>query len=262
MEKTILYWKSGSKIHIKPENKGKFTATMKRTGKTAEELSHSKNPLTRKRAIFALNARKWKHQEGGLFKSFVPLVDYSMPSRDNYVQIELKEWPLPKEDSLVSRQHFMESAFKNDSISPTGAKGAFQIMPHIHKAYVKATGKDGDLLDYAYNKSIRDWLLNEDIAKNKKLMHDNQLPIVKLAKQYAAYNYGSGNLNKELSKLKNQGYDIDYSLDWINGLNKETRDYVNFIVLGKDINKFKNNATYKKALPKHKFGGTILKWKN
>ena len=65
MNDTILYWKKGSGIHIKPENKGKFTATMKRTGKTAEQLAHSKNPLTRKRAIFALNARKWKHQKGG-----------------------------------------------------------------------------------------------------------------------------------------------------------------------------------------------------
>lgn len=52
----------GSGIHIKPENRGKFTATMQRTGKTAEELSHSNNPLTRKRAIFALNARKWNHK--------------------------------------------------------------------------------------------------------------------------------------------------------------------------------------------------------
>ena len=52
---------NGGGIHIKHENRGKFTATMKRTGKTAEELSHSSNPLTRKRAIFALNARKWKH---------------------------------------------------------------------------------------------------------------------------------------------------------------------------------------------------------
>ena len=52
-------------IHIKPENRGKFNATKKRTGKTTEQLSHSKNPLTRKRAIFALNAKKWKHAEGG-----------------------------------------------------------------------------------------------------------------------------------------------------------------------------------------------------
>lgn len=49
--------KSG--IYINPANRGKFNVTKKRTGKTTEQLSHSKNPLTRKRAIFALNARKW-----------------------------------------------------------------------------------------------------------------------------------------------------------------------------------------------------------
>lgn len=46
-------------IEIKPENKGKFTATKKATGKSTEELTHSKNPLTRKRAIFAQNAKRW-----------------------------------------------------------------------------------------------------------------------------------------------------------------------------------------------------------
>lgn len=48
-----------SGIHINPENKGKFTATKKRTGKSTEELTHSKNPLTRKRAIFVQNVKKW-----------------------------------------------------------------------------------------------------------------------------------------------------------------------------------------------------------
>jgi hypothetical protein len=46
-------------IEIKPENKGKFNATKKATGKSTEELKHSKNPLTRKRATFAQNAKKW-----------------------------------------------------------------------------------------------------------------------------------------------------------------------------------------------------------
>lgn len=50
---------SKSGIHIKKKNKGKFNATKKRTGKSTEELTHSKNPLTRKRAQFALNAAKW-----------------------------------------------------------------------------------------------------------------------------------------------------------------------------------------------------------
>lgn len=55
----------GGSIHINPENRGKFNATKKRTGKTTEELTHSKNPLTRKRAIFAQNAAKWHHAFGG-----------------------------------------------------------------------------------------------------------------------------------------------------------------------------------------------------
>lgn len=52
---------SKSGIHIKKKNKGKFTATKKRTGKSTEELTHSKNPLTRQRANFARMAKRgWK----------------------------------------------------------------------------------------------------------------------------------------------------------------------------------------------------------
>lgn len=60
-----LFFARGGGIHIKPENRGKFTETKRRTGKTTEELTHSKNPLTRKRAIFAQNAKKWHHAFGG-----------------------------------------------------------------------------------------------------------------------------------------------------------------------------------------------------
>ena len=61
----INKYSDGGSIHINPANKGKFNATKKRTGKTTEELTHSKNPLTRKRAIFAQNASHWKHAFGG-----------------------------------------------------------------------------------------------------------------------------------------------------------------------------------------------------
>ena len=50
-------------IKIKKKNIGAFTATKKRTGKTTEQLTHSKNPLTRKRATFAINARSFKHKK-------------------------------------------------------------------------------------------------------------------------------------------------------------------------------------------------------
>lgn len=54
----IEKFKKGGAIKIKPENKGKFTATKKKTGKTTEELTKSKNPITKKRAVFAQNAAK------------------------------------------------------------------------------------------------------------------------------------------------------------------------------------------------------------
>ena len=70
----MKFKKGNSGIYIKPENKGKFTATKKATGKTTEELTHSKNPVTKKRAIFAQNAAKWKHEDGSKgVKSFPDL---------------------------------------------------------------------------------------------------------------------------------------------------------------------------------------------
>ncbi len=48
-------------IHIKPENKGKFTAYKKRTGKTTSEALHSPDPHVRQMANFARNAKKWNH---------------------------------------------------------------------------------------------------------------------------------------------------------------------------------------------------------
>ncbi len=55
----------GGSIHIKPENRGKFTALKKRTGKSASWFKEHGTPAQRKMATFALNARKWKHEDGG-----------------------------------------------------------------------------------------------------------------------------------------------------------------------------------------------------
>ena len=58
--------KGKSGIRIKPANRGKLRKSAKtKKGKTIpvvklRKMKHSKNPKTRKRANFALNARKWK----------------------------------------------------------------------------------------------------------------------------------------------------------------------------------------------------------
>lgn len=58
--------KHGGKIHIKKKNRGKFTALKKRTGKSASWFKAHGTPAQKKMAVFALNARKWKHSHGGI----------------------------------------------------------------------------------------------------------------------------------------------------------------------------------------------------
>lgn len=63
-------YKKGGKIHIKPENRGKFTDYCggKVTSECIAKGKNSSDPKIRKRATFAANARKWKHLEGGILK--------------------------------------------------------------------------------------------------------------------------------------------------------------------------------------------------
>lgn len=63
-------FKKGNKILIKKKNRGKFTASAKAAGKTVQQ--HAKDvlndpnatPLQKKRANFARNSTKFKHESG------------------------------------------------------------------------------------------------------------------------------------------------------------------------------------------------------
>lgn len=57
----------GGKIHIKPENRGKFTKYCggKVTSECIAKGKRSSDPAVRKRATFTANARKWHHAFGG-----------------------------------------------------------------------------------------------------------------------------------------------------------------------------------------------------
>ena len=71
-------YSNGGSIHIKPENRGKFTALKERTGHSATWFKQHGTPAQRKMATFALNARKWKHPDGG------PLVINNIPDDYTY----------------------------------------------------------------------------------------------------------------------------------------------------------------------------------
>ena len=63
----VPYLKKGSGIHIKKKNRGKFTEYCggEVTNKCIQKAKKSGNSKLVKRAVFAQNARKWKHKEGG-----------------------------------------------------------------------------------------------------------------------------------------------------------------------------------------------------
>lgn len=64
----LEFLKKGSKIKIKKKNIGAFTdyCNGKVTAECIARGKRSKNPITRKRAIFAQNSRAWSRQEGGI----------------------------------------------------------------------------------------------------------------------------------------------------------------------------------------------------
>ena len=64
---TINTFAKGGGIHIKKKNRGKFTDYCggKVTSECIARGKRSSSPTIRKRATFAANARKWKHEDGG-----------------------------------------------------------------------------------------------------------------------------------------------------------------------------------------------------
>lgn len=138
---------------------------------------------------------------------------------------------------FLMKQAFVESRYKKNAISPKGAKGLTQIMPSTLQDYLKSTGKnieDVDLFDIKHSVDIQIHTM-QNLYNATFIEKENQSEIVRLAKTLAAYNWGRGNLSNFLEKLKKNGENIYTSLDWVEKIpNKETREYINKILLKTD----------------------------
>ena len=151
-------------------------------------------------------------------------------------------------DDIEARQHWAESRFKNKQRSGPGARGPFQIMPKTWDAYQKKLGLNGNIDDYNDNKVVRDALM-KDLYNSRWATKGHPSDSVRTTKTLAAYNWGSGNLTKHLDNLKQRGVDIYHSMDWIDTLPDETRNYVNFILRGKNGPADLTNEAFQAALP-------------
>lgn len=162
-------------------------------------------------------------------------------------QLDLKD--------IASRQLFMESEFNPKAVSNKNANGLFQITQIALDEYNK-NNEDKytleDMFDIDKNIKVRNWYFDYQGERGPAINPKN-LPVVKLAKQLAGYNMGSPALGEYLVKQRDKkGVDIYNTLDWVNGLDKETRDYINFIIKHKDVSKYKTNENYQRALEKYK----------
>lgn len=162
---------------------------------------------------------------------------------------EKGEWVAPPkmdQEEVKRRQYFMESTMGKDrNDSPKGAKGIWQIMPIAYKQYVMDTGEEGDLNNDAFSEKVRDHLMKR--AYNLQIVKGGYpTDEVRTAKALAVYNMGEGALGSKLQKAKDDGIDIYGSLDWLDYLPEETRNYINLIVRGMDANPKKTFADYEK----------------
>jgi hypothetical protein len=137
-------------------------------------------------------------------------------------------------DSLLNRQLFQESSFIADAESSAGAIGLSQFTE--------------DTFDYAVSKGwVPEGKTYEDLKTDTDLAVDLQEKYmsnlmnrkwntgsdeVRRAKALAAYNMGPTKLVKKLNKLRKEGKDIYGSLDWVDSLNDETKNYVINILQG------------------------------
>lgn len=255
-----LFSKGGS-IHIKPENRGKFTALKKRTGHSATWFKKHGTPAQKKMATFALNARKWhhKHPDGGYLDRYNFGPRYNTPNEfANMLTIGAMHgfnWEPEKpidQNELYNRQMYLESE-GNPMAYNSGSKavGLFQITPIALQEYLNYNPNDtGNLYDPEYNKRVRDWHMQHyyDTVDWSKYGYPSERRKYQLSSAF--FNYGKGNVNKSIEKARKNGLDIYNGDGWMTYLPDETKNYVNFLFNDTDASKHKTQEKYQKWLDK------------
>lgn len=151
---------------------------------------------------------------------------------------------------LDSKQAYLESRYDPKAKSNAGAKGVFQVMDSVASDYVKDTGDTGDIYDPDYNKKVRDWQMQK--LWNSPTINSGNAPTrVKVAKMLAAYNWGRGNLQNYLLKLKREGKDIYTDNSWVDGLPFQTKEYISFLVDNQPISNGRNIEDFNKNKSKY-----------
>ena len=170
----IEAFKKGNKIHIKKENRGKFTDYCggKVTSECIQRGQHSSDPKIRKRATFAANARKWKHQSGGI------LEDRSAEKQKYDEWNQLSALDKLKRNFNIARQFISESPRLENIYNAaqamlgeynpqnpyliTGVAPSVGRTPKIRKQSVSDVNNKGLQITKKFNTSVKNGMTYED----------------------------------------------------------------------------------------------------
>lgn len=158
-------------------------------------------------------------------------------------------------DDLFIKQAYAESSFNPTRKSGAGAKGLTQFTD-ITIEELKRLKLIDDTFDINDNaQAVKAQKLYMDNLYNRPWINkSNQTDDVRLAKTLASYNWGPDNAFDYLTSQKKKGVDIYQSMDWIENLPKETKEYIEMILLNKNSSgrpQFQDN--FKKALTDDKY---------
>tara|TARA_R110000824_G_scaffold94030_3_gene227260 strand:- start:1150 stop:1749 length:600 start_codon:yes stop_codon:yes gene_type:complete len=135
----------------------------------------------------------------------------------------------PNYEELLMRQVFKESSFNPEAVSSAGARGLAQITS-ITEGYLKEKGLiDEDFDPFNASHSMKAQRAYMDNLMGRSWNKGSEE--VRMAKALSGYNFGPTATVRVLNEAKEKGIDIYNSLDWIDMLPEETKDYISKILL-------------------------------
>ena len=152
------------------------------------------------------------------------------------------------------RQAYLESGF--DSLAynkKSGATGIYQITQGVIDDYNKANKtnlKLADMIHPAQARKVYDWEINE-LNNASWQQNPNMTDEVRRARTYYAYNAGRGTARTSLNDMAAKKINIHTNLDFVNNINQESKDYVNFMMTGQGNDVHRNYEQFKRAFLKN-----------
>ena len=180
----------------------------------------------------------------------MPKRSLELGGRKEYTEEEIQE----AFNRPAVRQAYAESAFDSLAYNKgSGATGIYQITQAVIDDYNRANKtniKLADMIHPAQARKVYDWEINDlDNASWQK--NPNMTDDVRRARTYYAYNAGRGKARTSLNDLAAKKINIHTNLDFINHINKESKDYVNFMMTGQGNDVHRNYEQFKKAFLKN-----------